>query len=64
MADATVRIPEPPGLPLLGNIADIDSEFPLGSYMHLADIYGKLMSLAYPTYSVMIVSERAVLSRG
>jgi cytochrome P450 / NADPH-cytochrome P450 reductase len=46
MADTTVRIPEPPGLPLLGNIADIDSEYPLGSFLHLADIYGKLMPRA------------------
>lgn len=35
-----VEIPEPAGLPFLGNIAAIDSEFPLGSMKALADQYG------------------------
>ena len=34
-------IPEPPGLPLLGNIADIDEELPLASLSAFADKYGK-----------------------
>lgn len=42
----TVPIPEPYGLPLLGNINDIDPEFPLGSMTSLADQYGKLTPLA------------------
>jgi hypothetical protein len=33
-------LPQPPGLPLLGNIRDIDPENPLISTLHLADIYG------------------------
>lgn len=40
MADNTVPIPQPPGLPLLGNINDINPEFPLGSMMNMADKYG------------------------
>lgn len=35
-----IEIPEPAGLPFLGNIAAIDSEFPLGSMKSLADQYG------------------------
>ncbi|MCJ1393970.1 hypothetical protein MMC18_006847 [Xylographa bjoerkii] len=33
-------IPQPPGLPLLGNIRDLDPENLLVSILHLADIYG------------------------
>lgn len=40
MADNTVPIPQPPGLPLLGNINDINPEFPLGSMINMADKYG------------------------
>ena len=39
--DVDAVIPEPKGLPLLGNIFEIDSEFPLGSFKALADQYGK-----------------------
>jgi cytochrome P450/NADPH-cytochrome P450 reductase len=41
MGDKIVPIPEPPGLPILG-FTDIDTEFPLGSLMNLADKYGVL----------------------
>lgn len=33
-------IPEPKGLPLVGNIFEIDTEFPLGSFKAMADQYG------------------------
>ena len=33
-------IPQPPGLPFLGNVTDIDAESPLASFIHLAEIYG------------------------
>lgn len=39
--DQTVPIPEPQGLPLLGNIGAIDNEFPLGSLLSMASKYGK-----------------------
>ena len=26
--------------PIVGNVTDVDAEFPLGSLMHLADLYG------------------------
>lgn len=50
MADNTVPIPQPPGLPLLGNINDINPEFPLGSMINMADKYGvcSLMCAQWP----------------
>jgi cytochrome P450/NADPH-cytochrome P450 reductase len=33
-------IPEPQGLPFLGNIKDVNPEFPLGSMVELADNLG------------------------
>lgn len=50
MADNTVPIPQPPGLPLLGNINDINPEFPLGSMINMADKYGvrSLMTTSRP----------------
>ena len=36
----TEPIPSPPGWPIVGNITDLDAEFPLGSLVHLADLYG------------------------
>lgn len=34
-------IPQPPGVPLLGNVYDIDPELPLQSLELLADNYGR-----------------------
>lgn len=34
------QIPEPPGLPLIGNINDLDRSFPLGSFLRLSEQYG------------------------
>lgn len=36
----TTPIPSPPGLPLVGNMFDIDPQDRMNSIMHLADIYG------------------------
>lgn len=35
-----IPIPEPRGLPLLGNILDVDSEAPEKSFQRLAETYG------------------------
>ena len=40
MADLET-IPGPPGLPLLGNISDIDPETPILSFNRLTDTYGR-----------------------
>lgn len=38
-------IPGPPGLPILGNLTDLDPEVPLTTFMRLADTYGPVFSL-------------------
>ncbi|KAF7551931.1 hypothetical protein G7Z17_g4675 [Cylindrodendrum hubeiense] len=64
MADmqATVDIPEPKGLPFLGNIAALDSEFPLGSMKSLADQFGEIYRLRFPDRTVVIVSNHALVN--
>jgi hypothetical protein len=52
---STETIPGPPGLPIVGNIADIDSETPLHSFERLTDIYGKSESIAV-THSLLKIS--------
>ncbi|KAL0941300.1 bifunctional p-450:NADPH-p450 reductase [Colletotrichum truncatum] len=49
----TVKIPEPPRVPLLGNVTDIDMEYPLGSFIHLANKYG-------PIYKVDLLGQKTV----
>ena len=39
-ANMTTTVPSPPGLPILGNISDIDPQNSIASLCHLADIYG------------------------
>lgn len=41
MASECKPIPRPPRIPLLGNVTDIDMEFPLQSLTHFATKYGK-----------------------
>lgn len=48
------EIPHPPGLPLIGNLRDIDAELPLQSLSQLADQYG-------PIYSLSTFGKRRVL---
>lgn len=57
MAEA-VPIPEPPGLPLLGNITNINPEFPLGSMLEMADTHGEIYRLRLPGRTVVVVSTR------
>jgi cytochrome P450/NADPH-cytochrome P450 reductase len=42
MADQTQTVPitGPPGLPIIGNVSDIDAENPIVSLCNLTDIYG------------------------
>ncbi|POS72529.1 bifunctional P-450/NADPH-P450 reductase [Diaporthe helianthi] len=62
MADNTVPIPQPPGLPLLGNINDINPEFPLGSMLNMADKYGEIYRLNFPGRSILVVSSQALVN--
>ncbi|OHF03048.1 cytochrome P450 [Colletotrichum orchidophilum] len=58
----TVPIPEPSGLPFLGNINAFDPEFPLGSMISLADQYGEIYRLRFPGRSVVLVSTRELVN--
>ncbi|RDW89799.1 bifunctional cytochrome P450/NADPH--P450 reductase [Aspergillus mulundensis] len=57
----TVEIPEPSGLPFLGNIGTIDQEFPLGSMVSLAEQHGEIYRLRFPGRTVVIVSTHALV---
>lgn len=56
-----VPIPEPPALPLLGHIGTVDQEFPLGSFMSLADKYGEIYRLQFPGSRFTVVSTHALV---
>ncbi|GKT40981.1 bifunctional cytochrome P450/NADPH--P450 reductase [Colletotrichum spaethianum] len=58
----TVPIPEPPGLPFLGNVSEINPDFPLGSMLSLADQYGEIYRLRFPGQSAVFVSTRALVN--
>lgn len=46
----TTDIPGPPGLPLIGNLRDVDPELPIVSLCQLADTYGTCPSLSRSVY--------------
>ncbi|KAL8306505.1 hypothetical protein RB597_002994 [Gaeumannomyces tritici] len=60
--DGTAPVPEPAGLPLLGNLGAIDSEFPLGSLMSMADKHGEIYRMRFPGRTMVIVSTRALVN--
>lgn len=49
MSEGTIPIPSPPGLPFLGNVGDIDPNFPLGSMVNMAEKYGEFFSASVPS---------------
>lgn len=54
----TIPIPGPPGLPILGNVADVDASNPTASFSQLADTYGR-----YPShYASMPIIEQFKLT--
>ncbi|KAJ9627966.1 hypothetical protein H2203_003185 [Taxawa tesnikishii (nom. ined.)] len=55
-------IPQPPGLPIVGNINDIDPELPLLSVMNLADQYGEIFKLSLMGKERMIYTTVALLN--
>ncbi|KAK9327395.1 cytochrome P450 [Lipomyces starkeyi] len=57
----TTPIPEPYGYPIIGNISLIDSNFPLGSFVHLAEKYGETYRLNFPGKSVVFVTTQALV---
>ncbi|KAI0836251.1 bifunctional P-450:NADPH-P450 reductase [Hypoxylon sp. FL0890] len=58
---STVPIPEPPQLPFIGNIADIDADDSVGSLNVLADKYGEIFRLRLPGARIIFLSTRALV---
>ncbi|KAL9134513.1 MAG: hypothetical protein Q9175_004304 [Cornicularia normoerica] len=52
----TTSIPSPPGLPLLGNVFDVDPQNQAESLNRLADIYGPIYELRLPSGNLIVVS--------
>lgn len=40
MSEEELPIPQPSGLPIIGNVTNLDKEYPLGSMVQLADQFG------------------------
>jgi cytochrome P450/NADPH-cytochrome P450 reductase len=49
-------IPRPPAVPLLGNIANVDSELPVNSFLLLAKQYGPIFQLVTFGQQVIFVN--------
>ncbi|RYP42696.1 hypothetical protein DL767_000065 [Monosporascus sp. MG133] len=56
MAAETEPIPQPPTTPFVGNLTDIDVDYPLGSMMHLAKKYGPIYKLSLSGSDLIVVS--------
>ena len=46
----TTPIPQPPGLPIIGNLHQVDTEFPIRGFVEIAKTYGEI-------YKVNILGE-------
>ncbi|KAI9875940.1 MAG: hypothetical protein M1830_007702 [Pleopsidium flavum] len=56
-------IPAPPGLPLLGNINDVDPENSIASLMHLAELYGPIYKLNLGGHERIIIASHELLDQ-
>ncbi|OTA65736.1 cytochrome P450 [Hypoxylon sp. EC38] len=59
--DLTVPIPEPPQLPIIGNIADVNAEDSIGSFNSLAEKYGEIFRLRLPGARLVFVTTHALV---
>ncbi len=57
----SVSIPQPRGLPLIGNIADIDRNAPVQSMMRLARIHGPFFRMSFFGREVYIAGSQALV---
>lgn len=60
--EGTVPIPSPPGLPLLGNIRNINPELPLQSFIDMADQYGDIFKLYFPGRSMILLNTQELVN--
>ncbi|SPO06415.1 probable bifunctional P-450:NADPH-P450 reductase [Cephalotrichum gorgonifer] len=58
----TVPIPEPPALPLLGHVRELDPEFPHGSLLRLSRTHGEIYRLRFPNRTVVVLSTNALVN--
>ncbi|TVY81615.1 Bifunctional cytochrome P450/NADPH--P450 reductase [Lachnellula suecica] len=58
----TEQIPGPPGLPVLGNLRNIDLQNPMQSLMHLADIYGPIFQLSLGGVDRLFISSHELMN--
>jgi hypothetical protein len=49
-------IPGPPGLPLLGNLHQIPSDYPWRKFKEWSDIYGPIMEVKLGSQSLIVLS--------
>ncbi|KAF4550017.1 Cytochrome P450-like protein 65 [Elsinoe fawcettii] len=56
----TTPIPAPRGLPLIGNVFNIDPEYPIDSISHLAEIHGPIFKLTTFGNERLIVANHAL----
>ncbi|KAI2464828.1 bifunctional P-450:NADPH-P450 reductase [Annulohypoxylon bovei var. microspora] len=56
-----VPIPEPPRLPFIGNIADVDADNSIRSFLNLSDQYGEIFRLSLPGASVVFICTRELI---
>ncbi|KAI1866757.1 uncharacterized protein JN550_007304 [Neoarthrinium moseri] len=56
MAKKTVPLPQPSTAPFIGNLADIDMDYPTGSMLHLAKKYGAIYKLSLAGQDLVIIS--------
>ncbi|KAH6631258.1 cytochrome P450 [Chaetomium tenue] len=61
MSKGTTPIPTPPGLPLVGNAFDFDSELPLRTFQNFANEYGEIYRLNLPAGPSVVVSSQALV---
>jgi cytochrome P450 / NADPH-cytochrome P450 reductase len=57
-----VPIPGPPGLPLIGNANEIDTDIPLNTFMRWADLYGPIYRVYLGGRYLTVVSSQKLMN--
>jgi cytochrome P450 / NADPH-cytochrome P450 reductase len=57
-----VPIPQPPPSFLLGNLPDMDPNFPSRSLQRMADLYGEIYQLQFPGRRVIVISSQKLVN--
>ncbi|KAI1374785.1 cytochrome P450 [Hypoxylon crocopeplum] len=60
MSEST-PIPEPPALPFIGHVAELDRELPIRSFASLADRYGEIYRLRLPGRTLVVASSHRLV---